>query len=65
MHDNKATSIMIRIEDFSSLFQGADSAAASSIKGGKPWQYKLIPEDTVAANVDLKFAISQAIKMDR
>lgn len=56
---------MIRIEDFSSLFQGADSAAASSIKGGKPWQYKLIPEDTVAANVDLKFAISQAIKMDR
>lgn len=37
--------------------------AASGIKGGKPWQYKLIPEDAVAANTDFKFAIAQAIKI--
>ncbi|MFA5343452.1 MAG: DEAD/DEAH box helicase family protein [Kiritimatiellia bacterium] len=37
--------------------------AASSIKGGKPWQYKLIPEDAVAANVDFKFAMAQAVKV--
>jgi type III restriction enzyme len=37
-------------------------AAASRIKGGKPWQYKLIPEDAVAPNVDLKFAMAQAIR---
>lgn len=37
--------------------------AASSIKGGKPWQYKLIPEDAVAANVDFKFAMAQGIRV--
>lgn len=37
--------------------------AASSIKGGKPWQYKLIPEDAVAANVDFRFAMAQSVKI--
>jgi hypothetical protein len=37
--------------------------AASSIKGGKLWQYKLIPEDAVTANTDFKFGMAQAIKI--
>lgn len=37
--------------------------AASSIKGGKPWQYKLIPEDAVSANADFKFVMAQAVKV--
>lgn len=35
--------------------------AAASIKGSKIWQYKLIAEDAVAANVDFKFTMAQAI----
>ena len=37
--------------------------AATGIKGGKPWQYKLIPEEAVAANVDFKFAMAQAVRL--
>lgn len=63
MNDNNPSSIKISDLDFPGLSQGADSAAAYSLKDGKTWHYKLIPEDAVAANVDFKFAMAQAIKI--
>lgn len=37
--------------------------AASGIKESKAWHYKLIPEEAITANIDFKFAVSQAIKI--
>jgi len=34
--------------------------AASGIPGGKPWEYKLIPDDAIDAANDLRFTVSLA-----
>lgn len=37
---------------------------ASGIPGGKPWEYKLIPDDAIDAANDFRFTVSQAHRFD-
>ena len=37
---------------------------ASGIPGGKPWEYKLIPDDAIDAANDFRFTVSQARRFD-
>lgn len=38
-------------------------AAASTIPGAKPWQYKLVPEDAVQTTLTLQFILGHAIRV--
>ena len=37
--------------------------AASSIKGSKPWEYKLVPDDVIRLTMDLAFVLNHAVKV--